>query len=43
MSEDEIIGLFEFIDWVSQLDDSEEKILWEEVTARVATRIFGGR
>ncbi len=28
---DEIRGLFEFIDWVLELSDEEEKILWEEV------------
>jgi len=28
---DEIRGLFEFIDWVLQLSDEEEKIVWEEI------------
>ena len=28
---DEIIGLFEFIDWVIQLSDEEERQLWEEI------------
>jgi len=30
-SREEIIGLFEFIDWVLQLSDEEEGQLWEEV------------
>ncbi|MCZ6678330.1 MAG: transposase [Candidatus Poribacteria bacterium] len=29
----EITGLFEFIDWVLQLSDTEEKRLWEQVKA----------
>ena len=29
---DEIRGLFEFIDWILQLSDEEEDIVWEEVT-----------
>ncbi|MEK7814133.1 MAG: hypothetical protein AAB296_10265 [Candidatus Desantisbacteria bacterium] len=28
---DEIRGLLEFIDWVLQLSDEEEKLIWEEV------------
>ncbi|MFH1097307.1 MAG: hypothetical protein V1749_07390 [Candidatus Desantisbacteria bacterium] len=28
---DEIKGLFEFIDWVLQLNDEEEKLVWEEI------------
>ena len=28
---EEIRGLFEFIDWVLQLDEEEENILWEEI------------
>ena len=28
---DEIKGLFEFIDWVMQLNDEEEKLIWEEI------------
>ena len=28
-----ITGLFDFIDWILQLNDKEEKILWEEIKA----------
>ena len=28
---DEIRGLFEFIDWILQLSEEEEEIVWEEV------------
>ncbi len=28
---DEVRGLFEFIDWVLQLSDEEDKIVWEEI------------
>jgi len=28
---DEIRGLFDFIDWVLQLNDEEEELIWEEI------------
>ena len=30
-SREEVVGLFEFIDWVIQLNDEEENRLWEEI------------
>jgi len=35
---DEIRGLFGFIDWVLQLSEEEEKIVWEEIKERPLTK-----